>query len=138
MARTTVMLDVARRNWRAFHLGGIHIDETDMQPREGLSALHIDDIRYHARTIGQMAAIRPREGASNIDILNGITVVVAKRHCHKGVGAEASPAPGLRRDRETIERRRLLRHDRLRSCGIEGSLAGQTYGRADRSRSRRC
>jgi len=36
--------DVARRHHRALGIGGIDVDETDMQPGEGLAAFHVDAV----------------------------------------------------------------------------------------------
>ena len=48
---------MAGGNERTLRLGGVHIDETDMQPREGLSALHIDDVGDHPRMLPQELAL---------------------------------------------------------------------------------
>jgi hypothetical protein len=78
-------LSPACSNQRTFRLIGINVDEADMDPGKGLAGLHAHGVVDHPLAGGQVAAVPPREGAGDFDILDGIVVAVAQRESDQGL-----------------------------------------------------
>src|SRR5690349_24738808 len=101
---------------RAFRLVSINVDKADMDPGEGLAALHVHGLPDYPGTVGQMAAVPAGEAAGDLDIPDRIVVAVAQREGDQRLRAEAAPPPGLRGDLQAVEggsrRRRLGCGDR--------------------------
>src|SRR3954451_18086710 len=64
---------------RTLRLIGVNVDEADSDTRKGLAALHRYRVGKHAAAVGEMTAIAPRERADDLQILNGIVIVVSQR-----------------------------------------------------------
>jgi hypothetical protein len=73
------------------------IDKTDVQAGEALPAHHTDGYRNGPPPVGQMAAVPPGEGTGDLDIPDGIIVVVAQGKGDLRVRPKAGPPPGLSR-----------------------------------------
>ena len=58
---------------------GININETDVQVPEDHAASASDRLVNHPGSIGEMTAIPPAERTGKLDILDGVTVGIAKR-----------------------------------------------------------
>jgi hypothetical protein len=69
--------DAARGNDLTFDPIRMDIDKTDVQAGELLPAHHIDGYRNDPPPVGQVTAVPPGEGAGDLDIPDGIVVVVA-------------------------------------------------------------
>src|SRR5262249_33902782 len=87
-------LNPACADQRTLSFVGVNVDKADMDPGEGLAALHLHGLGDHALAVGQMAAVPAGKGAGDLDILDGIVVGIAQREGDQRLRAEAAAAPG--------------------------------------------
>src|SRR5262249_13472499 len=103
--RAETGLNPACRNQRTFSLVRVNVDKADMNPAEGLAALHPHGLADHALAIREMAAVPPGKGTGDLDILDCIVVAVAQREGDQRLRAKAAATPGLRSDLQAVEGR---------------------------------